>query len=132
MYSCAGEKHVVLVLCDVHCFRAIDLYYYYLVFRSVYVHFNDIILNWHQVYSIGGATHIHNLNYCPRVTAFRCKKAAYIEKSYRRHELQNIHACFNQVQPQNGQLDSFFGLRWFVVVCLHFSGFTVYRPKFWW
>ena len=73
MYSCAGEKHVVLVLCDVHCFRAIDLYYYYLVFRSVYVHFNGIILNWDQVYSIGGATHIHNLNYCPRVNAVRCK-----------------------------------------------------------
>ena len=42
-----------------------------------YGHFNDVILNWHQVYSIGGATHIHNLNNCPRANAF-LKKAAYI------------------------------------------------------
>ena len=44
-----------------------------------YGHFIDVILNWHQVYSIGGATHIHNLNNCPRANAFLCKKkAAYI------------------------------------------------------
>ena len=43
-----------------------------------YGHFNDVILNWHQVYSIGGATHIHNLNNCPCATpnAFLCKKKA--------------------------------------------------------
>ena len=41
-----------------------------------YGHFNDVILNWHQVYSIGGATHIHSLNNCPRANAFLCKKKA--------------------------------------------------------
>ena len=47
----------VLVLCDVQGFRAIyiDCKYYYLVFRAV-GHFDDVILNWHQAYSIGGAT----------------------------------------------------------------------------
>ena len=41
MYSCAGEKHAVLVLCDVQGFRAVYRYYYidcknyYLVFRAV-------------------------------------------------------------------------------------------------
>ena len=52
--------HAVLVLCDVQCFMAI-LYckYYYLGFR-----------NWPQVYSVGGTTHIHNLNNCPRANAF--------------------------------------------------------------
>ena len=41
-----------------------------------YEHFNDIILNWHQVYSIGGATHtLRNLNSCPRVNAFLSKKS---------------------------------------------------------
>ena len=44
-----------------------------------YGHFNDVILNWDQVYSIGGATLIvRNLNNCPRANAFLCKKAAYI------------------------------------------------------
>ena len=33
LYSCAGEKHAVLVLCDVQCFRAICRLYW--VFRSV-------------------------------------------------------------------------------------------------
>ena len=26
-----------------------------------YGHFNDVILNWHQVYSIGGATHMYTI-----------------------------------------------------------------------
>ena len=41
---------------------------------DTYGHFNDVILNLHQVYSIGGATHIHNLNNCPLANAFLCKK----------------------------------------------------------
>ena len=89
-----------------------------------YGHFNDVILNRHQVYSIGGATHIHNLNNCPRANAFLCKKkAAYILKSCRLHEWKctclRALAFFNQ---KDGQLYSFFsysggGLQWFVVVC---------------
>ena len=81
MYSCAGEWDAVLVLCDVQCFMAI----YVLTTVSIitwgldkYGHFNDVILNWHQVYSIGGATHIHNLNNCPRAKAFLCKKAEHL------------------------------------------------------
>ena len=42
-----------------------------------YGHFNDVILNWHQAYSIGGATHTPLIiAYVPN--GFLCKTAAYI------------------------------------------------------
>ena len=49
-------------------------------------------------------------------------------------------ACFGQVQPKKWTIRLFFfsysggGLQRFAVVCggLHLSGFTAYRPKFWW
>ena len=56
MYSCAGEKHAVLVLCDVQGFRAIYIDFITWCLER-YGHFDDVILNWHQAYSIGGATH---------------------------------------------------------------------------
>ena len=71
--SCAGEEHAVLVKCDVQSFRAIYRLFTWCLDR--YEHCSDVILNWHQVYSIGGATHIHNLNYCPRANAFLRKKS---------------------------------------------------------
>ena len=68
----------MLVLCDVQCFMAICTVSIITWGLDKYGHFNDVILNWHQVYSIGGATHIHNLNNGPRDNAFlRKKKAAY-------------------------------------------------------
>ena len=36
-----------------------------------YGHFNDVILNWHQVYSIGCATHIHNHTIMPHLSVVR-------------------------------------------------------------
>ena len=38
---------------------------------------DDGILNWHQAYSIGGATHTPNLDYYIHANAFVCKTAAY-------------------------------------------------------
>ena len=60
-----------------------------------YGHFNDVILNWHQVYSIGGATHIHNLNNCPRANAFLCKKKSCLHKYKNRADCMNgnVHVC---------------------------------------
>ena len=80
MYSCAGEWDDVLVLCDLCAMFHGDICTVSIITWGLYKygHFNDVILNWHQVYSIGGATHIHNLNNCPRAKAFLCKKAAYI------------------------------------------------------
>ena len=45
-----------------------------------YGHFNDVILNWHQVYSIGGATHTYAIMIIAHVPMlfYICKKAAYI------------------------------------------------------
>ena len=44
----------MLVLCDVQCFMAIyDIITWGL---DRFGHFNDVILNWHQVYSIAGLT----------------------------------------------------------------------------
>ena len=40
-----------------------------------YGHFDDVILNWHQAYSIGGATHTPNLNDCLHANACLCKTA---------------------------------------------------------
>ena len=67
MYSCADEKHAVLVLCDA---------YKYIITWCLerYGHFDDVILNWHHAYSIDGATHTHTiLNYC------QCLKLNFIE-----------------------------------------------------
>ena len=42
-------------------------------------HFNDVILNWHQVYSIGGPTHTYAILIIAQVPMiFYVKKAAYI------------------------------------------------------
>ena len=101
MYSCAGKKHVVLILCDIQGFRVIyiDCKYYNLVFRAVrerYGHFDDVILNWHQVYPVGGATHtppiliiakeyivftIYSL-LLPTCQCFLCKTAVYLYTRY--------------------------------------------------
>ena len=44
-----------------------------------YGHFNDVIFNWHQVYSIGGATHTYAILIIAQVPVlFYVKKAAYI------------------------------------------------------
>ena len=90
----------MLVLCDVQCFMAICITWG----LDKYGHFNDVILNWHQVHSIGGATHIHNLNNCPRANAFLCKKKLLTYKSCRLHEWTctclRALAIFNQ---KNGQ-----------------------------
>ena len=61
-----------------------------------YGHFNDVILNWHQVYSIGGATHTHNLNNCPRANAFLCKKKKLLKYKYKNRAdciNGNVHVC---------------------------------------
>ena len=62
-------------LCDVQCFRAIYTVSIITWCLDRYGHFNDAILNWHQVYLIGGAT--CTINYCPRANAFLCKNAAF-------------------------------------------------------
>ena len=92
VYSCTNEKNAVLVLCDVQCFITWCL--------DRYGHFNDVILNWHQVYSIGGATPIHNLNYCPRSIAFLCKKAAY-----KKLHMGCLKKTRNQCQPRGWNFD---------------------------
>ena len=78
MYLSAGEKHAVLVLCDVQglyidC-NSVSIITWYL---ERYGHFDDVILNWHQAYSLGGATHTPNLDYCLHANAFLCKTATY-------------------------------------------------------
>ena len=128
------------VMCNVS-WRYMHCKYYYLGFRWVR---NDVILNWHQVFSIGGATHIHNLNNCPRANAFLCKKkAACINIKIVQTAWMEMYmsACFGQVQPKKWTIRLIFsrilvvvcsGLRWFVVVCLHRLWFHCLCPKFWW
>ena len=95
-----------------------------------YGHFNDVILNWHQVYSIGGATHTCAILIIAHVPMlFYVKKLLNtIEESCRLHEWQYyMPACFGQVQPKKWIIRLFFsilvvvcsGLWWFVMVCLH-------------
>ena len=48
-----------------------------------------------------------------------------------------IPASLGQVQPTKWAIRLFYlysggGLQWFAVVCLLFTVFTAYRPKFWW
>ena len=65
------------VMCNVS-WRYMYCKYYYLGLDK-YGHLNDVILNWHQVYSIGGATHTYTILIIAHVPMiFYVKKAAYI------------------------------------------------------
>ena len=102
-----------------------------------YGHLNYVILNWHQVYSIGGATHIHNLNNCPRANAFLCKKKLLTykyKKSCRLHEWKCT--CLRALAIFNQKMDNYTlfsrmlvvvcgGLWWFACIV---PGFTAYAP----
>ena len=82
-----------------------------------YGHFNDVILNWQQVYSIGGATHTYTILIIAHVPMLLSCLYISIEKSCRWHEWQYMPACFGQVQPKKWTISLFFS-RILAVVCL--------------
>ena len=86
----------------------------------LYGHFNDVILNWHQVYSIGGATHTYTIAQVPML--FYVKKKLLTYKSKNRADCINgKYACvlWPGSTKKNGQLRLFFLVFWwwFAVVC---------------
>ena len=105
-----------------------------------YGHLHDVILNWHQAYSIGGATHTYLL---PTCQCFSMKKLlSYKYKN--RADTMNGNICLRALarfQPKKWTIRIFFhlysggGLRWFVVVCGGLPAFLWFHclsSKYWW
>ena len=92
----------------------------------MYGHFNDVILNWHQVYSIDGATHTYTIVLLPMCQCFsiHVKKSCIIRKIVQT-ACMAIYACV--LWPGSTKICtirlSFFsysggGLQWFAALGL--------------